>query len=168
MNDNDNIKIQIEKMIGEDFRIIENIGQKCLPIYYQYDDLLTMSFNQYQLLYKAVKINEIDEQTTIENKENANKEIIGFIVAEKQENNLRIHIKSIAVLPEYRRLGIGCLLINKMKSQPCLSITLIVSEKNEDAYRFYVKMGFKPIKKMVNYYHSLGKSGFLLYFENIK
>jgi ribosomal protein S18 acetylase RimI-like enzyme len=148
--------IQIQSIQQIDYTTIEKIGKLCLPIYYYYDDLSTMGYNKYQLMFKAVNVTE--------NK----KEIIGFIIAEKQENNLRIHIKSIAVLPEYRRSGVGSLLINHIKQLPCLSVTLIVSEKNEDAYRFYLKMGFKPIKKLPNYYHSLNQSGYLLYFENVK
>lgn len=152
----DSPQILIESMTSDDYMTVEHIGSECLPIYYYYDDLLTLAYNKYQLLFKATY--------NIKDK----KEIVGFIVAEKQENNLRIHIKSIAVLPKYRRLGIGSLLINQIKQLPCLSITLVVSEKNEDAYKFYQKLGFKPIKKLNNYYHTLNQSGYLLYHENIK
>lgn len=53
------------------------------------------------------------------------------------------YVTNIAVLPEYRQLGIATALIEKQLENPMDFITLEVRESNTPAIKLYTKMGFK-------------------------
>ena len=63
------------------------------------------------------------------------------------------HITNVAVLPEYRKRGIGRELLETMMAQTGLDdYTLEVRESNEAAIRLYQSMGFKTFGKRPKYY----------------
>lgn len=66
------------------------------------------------------------------------------------------HITNVAVLHEYRRQGIGELLMQSMEKvaqeRQMIGITLEVRINNEAAQRLYVKYGFRPEGLRKNYY----------------
>jgi len=137
-----------------DLEIIENVGKACLPIYYRPQDLLMMMMDGKHLIYKLT----------------SNDQIVGFVVASLEDDGERIHIKSLGVLPEFRRQGYGRQLVDKLKEllghqTNGKYITLYVLEDNFTAVKFYARLGFKSVKKMENYYLSLGKSAYFLKFE---
>ncbi|MBO0453044.1 GNAT family N-acetyltransferase [Candidatus Enterococcus murrayae] len=71
-------------------------------------------------------------------------EIIGFL------GMVDDFIAGIFVLSEYRSLGIGTQLLNKVKTS-CSHLSLSVYSKNESAVRFYLKHGFKALKKQTDH-----------------
>ncbi len=67
------------------------------------------------------------------------------------------HIVSIAVLPGFRRRGIGTALLkealrNLRERYGCEEVYLEVRVSNEPAIRLYEKLGFRKVKKIPMYY----------------
>jgi len=68
------------------------------------------------------------------------------------------HILNIAVLPEFRRRGIGSMLLRvaldelSLVRQDINMVTLEVRESNTAAIKLYEKFGFKVIGKRAGYY----------------
>jgi len=100
-----------------------------------------------------------------------------FIVAEKNDilgyisasvENTACHILSIAVIPEYRRKGIGSMLLNYLikiaKEKGLNSIILEVKENNMPAINLYKKFNFKQIGYRKNYYLD-GKDAIVMKLE---
>lgn len=90
----------------------------------------------------------------------------------KRQNNLinRIHIMSIGILPDYRKMGFGSLLINKLKNYAKenysykVKLSLFVLTNNIPAIKLYEKNGFEKKYKDDEYYETLPiKSAF--YYE---
>ena len=140
----------INRITKEDLFTVENIGQISLPIYYKVSDLFFLLFDSEYSLYKTVSLCG---------------KIAGFIVARKY--NRRHHILSIAVHPDYRKKGVGTMLVNKIKDLDNDEISLYVLTTNKQAITFYEKNGFKCVKKLDNYYSTLDtKSAF--YYNYVK
>lgn len=77
-----------------------------------------------------------------------------------------LYIRTFGVLPKYRRLGIGCLMLDEVfdfckreKEGNLKKIKLIclhVQVTNEDAISFYLKYGQFNVKSLIpNYYKGL-------------
>jgi len=68
------------------------------------------------------------------------------------------HITNIAVMPEFRRAGVGQQLLDYLldaaKSLEMIGLTLEVRMGNEPAQKLYTKNGFKPEGIRKNYYES--------------
>ncbi|MGE7111546.1 GNAT family N-acetyltransferase [Lysinibacillus sp. NPDC047702] len=65
--------------------------------------------------------------------------VVGMIAYNKREiSQLYIHI-------DYQGIGIGQILLDKVKTHSCGRLTLSTFEVNENAQRFYEKHGFKII-----------------------
>jgi ribosomal-protein-alanine N-acetyltransferase len=79
-----------------------------------------------------------------------------------------IHIVNIAVLPEYRRRGIGAGLLQAViaeaRQQPCEEIVLEVRATNQSAILFYKKFGFKIVGRLPAYYSESGEDALLMSF----
>tara|TARA_Y100000590_G_scaffold470619_1_gene667009 strand:+ start:1050 stop:1493 length:444 start_codon:yes stop_codon:yes gene_type:complete len=145
------MEYKIEKLVITDLRDVEEIGKLSLPIYYKLSDLIYIFFDNLYLYYKIYN-NKTDK-------------ILGFIIIKKFER--RHHIMSIGVLPEYRRKGLGSLLINYIKELDNDKISLYVLTNNKNAISFYNKNKFKEIQRVEDYYTTLPvKSAF--YYEFIK
>ena len=82
-------------------------------------------------------------------------EICGFLVAEKQADNVG-HIITIDVVDAHRRLGIGSRLIGAAEDwarrEGWLLIYLETAENNRPAQRFYENRGYTKYKKIPRYY----------------
>ena len=131
------------KCNASDFSQIENIGRLNLPLFYNTFDLLVMSQSKNYNIYKYT----------------TNKQIAGYIVTQKRNDENRHHIMSIGVLDKYRNKGIGSQLIKKIESDIENSykkgkITLYVKADNDIAIKFYKKNGFENEKLVKNYYNS--------------
>lgn len=65
---------------------------------------------------------------------------------------------NIAVAPEYRRQGIGRMLINSLISylqeQNVIALLLEVRVSNTDAISLYQKLGFEQVGRRPRYYHN--------------
>ena len=127
-----------------DFIEIENIGSKCLPIYYKIYDLLQLNKSSDYIMLKA----------------SINDKIVGFIITEKINDYL--HIMSIAILKKYRNQNIGSKLINFIKNK-YNKITLFVQASNKIAINFYEKNLFTKTSLLENYYENLKCNDAFLY-----
>lgn len=95
-----------------------------------------------------------------------NNKIIGFIdysiLFERAELNY------IYVFDEYKKQGYASKLmgymLNDLKDNSVLSITLEVNVNNEKAINLYKKMDFIVVNKRINYYKN-GEDGLLMYRE---
>ncbi len=80
--------------------------------------------------------------------------IIGYIGA----NNVlgEVYITNIAVFPDFKRHGVGELLVNHLvkisQNEKADFVTLEVRESNEPAKRLYKKLGFSEVGKRTNFY----------------
>ena len=85
----------------------------------------------------------------------SNSQIIGYVCIRTMLD--MTHLMNIAVLPEFRRRGIGKMLfgnaIGELKRlQPNTKLTLEVRQSNTAAVRFYEKFGFNVTGKRTKYY----------------
>ena len=78
------------------------------------------------------------------------------------------HVVSIAVLDDYRKKGIGRILVEEsvkgVKSKKCAEFQLEVRCRNNDAVRLYEKLGF-VIRQQLNAYYRDGEDAFLMAIE---
>lgn len=77
------------------------------------------------------------------------------------------HITNIAVLPEYRRLGVGRALLGALtgyaKQKEMIGLTLEVRMSNEAAQRLYTSSGFKPEGFRKKYYADTGEDAVIMW-----
>jgi ribosomal-protein-alanine N-acetyltransferase len=80
--------------------------------------------------------------------------IAGYIIARETAGEL--HINNVAVRSEYRRRGIGAVLLNRVlaeaRSRKAKAAFLEVRSANRAAQRLYEKSGFKAVARRANYY----------------
>lgn len=84
--------------------------------------------------------------------------LAGFVMA--QESVIRKscggHIVTIDVAPEFRRHGVGRLLMeqieDRMRAEGAGWLRLEVAVNNSAAYEFYLGLGFAPIGRIAEYY----------------
>lgn len=80
--------------------------------------------------------------------------IVGYIVARETAGEL--HINNVAVRAEYRRRGIGAILLNRVideaRKRNAKMAFLEVRSANIAAQALYEKSGFKAIARRTNYY----------------
>lgn len=78
------------------------------------------------------------------------------------------HVVSVAVLPEYRRRGIGRTLVEEavkgIRSKQCVEMYLEVRCSNIAAVQLYESMGF-IIKQQLRHYYRDGEDAFLMTIE---
>ncbi len=75
----------------------------------------------------------------------------------------RIEIEYIIVSPDYRKKGVGTLLLKSIENNNVKNITLEVKESNVVAINFYKKNGYKIEAMRKNYYGN--KDGYLMLKE---
>lgn len=184
--------ITIRKAVSKDLNKIVNLDSKCFS-----DDkysknhwkkLIKLSHTyvatENQLKNKSEQSNEPNEPKDDTNSE----KIIGSISVSQitirdkiggatesfmKKNNVRVCwlITTICVNQNYRKLGIGTMLINKIKNKLEHSdnllnkpILLNVRESNIGAINFYKKHGFKKSKfKDIDYYDNPQENALLMY-----
>ena len=88
----------------------------------------------------------------------ANGEVIGFVIGTIyiERNSLTGHILTIDILPTHRRKGIAQKLLQEIekifKEKGVNASRLEVREDNIAALRLYLKLGYKKVAKLKNYY----------------
>lgn len=91
-------------------------------------------------------------------------EISGYAIAWVAYDE--IHLLSIAIGPEHRRLGYGRALledvIERGRARGGSIVVLEVREGNEPARNFYMGMGFRVIGKRRKYYMDTGEDAFVM------
>lgn len=92
--------------------------------------------------------------------------VVGYVLAETENGSC--HVISVAVLPEYRRLGIGRALvesaIGECRRRGSTIAYLEVHVENEAAIGLYRKLDFKVVGLIRDYYGA-GKHAYLMYKE---
>lgn len=109
----------------------------------QIDDISTMPD-----MYKIISVKDDDK-------------LAGYVIIFNNSDSLEI--MKIGVNPEYRRKGIGTILINEMKKSR-MQIFLEVRENNSTAIEFYKKNGFKEAGKRKNYYRDTGEAAIIMVY----
>jgi ribosomal-protein-alanine N-acetyltransferase len=93
--------------------------------------------------------------------------VVGFMIYELHK--AKLHILNFAVLPAYRRLGIGAQmvakLISKLSSHRRTRITLEVRETNLPAQLFFRAQQFKAVRVLRSYYEDSGEDAFLMTYR---
>ena len=125
--------IKIKKASKNEYKEIEKIGEKSLPIYYSVEDLSLLSMTNHDIFIIS------------------SEEILGFVVCKETENN--IHILSIAVNPELRNKSIGSQMINFLKSKK-KNLSLYVHTINDRGIKFYKKNNFVISNILFGYYEN--------------
>ena len=135
----------------QDIEVVFLIGKKSLPIYYNQINLHTFIKSINHLVYLIEKPNQ--------------NLIIGMMVISTENN--KIHILSIAILPEYRQSGAASQMIKYLKENfPQKLISLYVQTSNITALNFYFKHQFKIKKHLEKYYPNLNiKSAFYMEYN---
>lgn len=155
------VQYRIEKVRYEELPIVKSINEMVLPENYPmyfYENL----FHNFGESFLVAKVGE---------------EIVGYIMCrvEKEfrfEFPLRFrrvgHIVSIAIKPNYRRMGIGTSLMQRAMDAlkniyGCEYVYLEVRVSNYPAIKFYEKLGFKISKTVEGYYRD-GESAYIMVY----
>ncbi len=145
----DEYKYKIRECREEDLEEVISINKKCLPENYASIFFEEMREKYPDLFYVA----EVDGR------------IVGYIMCREETAGFdlprlrakrRGHVISIAVLPEYRRRGIGRSLLAKaldsMKARKLEECVLEVRVSNTAAINLYRKLGFEIVSQIPFYY----------------
>lgn len=90
------------------------------------------------------------------------KKLVGFIAGDIRHSASIAWIATLAVLPEYRRRGIGSMLLDECEKQlPYYAVRLCVRNSNQAAIRLYERYGYHPINQWRNYYQD-GESALVM------
>ena len=88
--------------------------------------------------------------------------MVGFIAGDIRHNDNIAWIATVGVLPEYRRRGIGALLLEECESKlPYNAIRLCVRHTNQEAIRLYERYGYRGISQWRDYYQD-GESALVM------
>jgi len=94
-------------------------------------------------------------------------QVVGFMVYELHKN--RIHILNFAVGSEYRRLGVGSQmvdkLVGKLSSQRRSRILLEVRETNLPAQIFFRENGFRAVSVLKDYYEDTPEDAYMMQYR---
>jgi ribosomal-protein-alanine N-acetyltransferase len=102
--------------------------------------------------------------------ETEDKDIVGMIVSWVILDEL--HIATLAVHPDYRRQGIGELILTKAlqdgREAGTRHALLEVRAGNEAAQNLYRKFGFKPVGRRPKYYKDNGEDAILMSLDDLE
>jgi [ribosomal protein S18]-alanine N-acetyltransferase len=93
--------------------------------------------------------------------------VVGFMIYELHKS--RLHLLNFAVLPQYRRTGIGAQMVHKLYGKLAThrrsKISLAVRERNLSAQMFFRAQDFRAVRVMRNYYEDTGEDAFLMEYH---
>lgn len=126
----------------------------------QYLDLLYLGDENYDLIKKY--LHKSDMFIIIENEE-----VIGQICLKRIAGKI-YEIKNISILPEYQNKGYGAKLINFIFEMYKRKASVIIAGTGETkkSLEFYINLGFKPVKRIKNYF--LNNYDHEIYEDNVK
>lgn len=134
------MEFKVERATFADIYSLYECNKRNLPLFYSPDEYFFIMFSSnFDIMI-------------IRDPKNNNK-IIGYILGKIEKDNY--HILSFGIDKEYRRNGLGSLLIKetiKKFTGKVQTISLYVHTENKTALQFYENTGFKIIKLMKDYY----------------
>ncbi|MCD6313042.1 MAG: GNAT family N-acetyltransferase, partial [Thaumarchaeota archaeon] len=92
-------------------------------------------------------------------------DIVGSIIGRVEKSSGKVigRVYTVDVKPEYRRRGIGRMLLERLEAEfrrmGCEKVVLEVAIDNEPAINLYKSMGYRFLTKLKNYYGS-GKDAY--------
>jgi ribosomal-protein-alanine N-acetyltransferase len=90
------------------------------------------------------------------------RQLIGFIAGDVRRAEGMAWIATVAVLPEFRRHGIGSALLAACEAQiPLSRIRLCVRPSNDEAIRLYEQYGYTKVGEWTRYYND-GESALVM------
>jgi len=79
--------------------------------------------------------------------------LIGFVAADLRRSEQTAWIATLAVMPDYRKTGIGSNLLTLCENKISLPrIKLSVRKSNQSAIQLYIKHGYQQVEVWKNYY----------------
>lgn len=94
-------------------------------------------------------------------------QVVGFMIYELHKT--RLHILNFCVHPEWRRQGVGRVMVEKLVSklsyQRRTRVMLEVRETNLDAQLFFRSMGFRAITVLHEFYEDTPEDAYLMQFR---
>jgi ribosomal-protein-alanine N-acetyltransferase len=144
--------MKIKQMTRQDCEKVLQVEEACFSVPWSkksFEDSFSYSGNHYLVAWEEEKL-------------------VGFIglMAVGEEAD----ITNVAVLPAYRRQGIGARLVGAMldlaKSEKIQKIMLEVRASNEAAIALYKKYGFQFLCKRKNYYQKPTEDADIMCWEN--
>lgn len=147
--------LNIIPMTGEHITDIVEIEETCFSIPWSKKDFEREIYENKMAVYRVAVLDGI---------------IVGYVGMWHVVNEG--HITNVAVLPDYRRQGIGDALIAEMISiaveKEMIGITLEVRMGNTAAQKLYTKYGFRPEGFRKNYYADTHEDAIIMwkYFPN--
>jgi ribosomal-protein-alanine N-acetyltransferase len=89
-------------------------------------------------------------------------QMVGFVAGDVRRSEGVAWIATIAVLPDFRRLGIGAALLQACEAQiPLNRIRLCVRPSNEGAIEMYKRFGYARVGEWSRYYQD-GESALVM------
>jgi ribosomal protein S18 acetylase RimI-like enzyme len=132
------IDYTIEKANWRDLNALRTLEQICFPL----DAWPVLDLIGVLTLPNIIRLKAV-----------AGERMVGFISGDLQSAHLLAWIGTVAVLPEYRRMGIGTALLDAMEAQiEVPRIRLCVRLSNHQAIRLYEKYGYSRINIWPRYY----------------
>jgi ribosomal-protein-alanine N-acetyltransferase len=144
--------MKIKQMTRQDCEKVLQVEEACFSVPWSkksFEDSFSYAGNHYLVAWEEEKL-------------------VGFIglMAVGEEAD----ITNVAVLPAYRRQGIGACLVGEMlelaKSEKIQKIMLEVRASNEAAIALYKKYGFQFLCKRKNYYQKPTEDADIMCWEN--
>lgn len=93
--------------------------------------------------------------------------VVGFMIYELHKS--RIHVLNFAVLPEYRRCGVGSQMLArltaKLSTQRRSRIILEVRETNLPAQLFFRENGFRAVSVLHGYYSDTPEDAYIMQYR---
>jgi ribosomal-protein-alanine N-acetyltransferase len=85
--------------------------------------------------------------------------IVGFVIGQTEPDACG-HVITLDVIPEARRRGVGCALMEALHAEfrlrGIVQIVLEVAVANEEAQRFYARLGYSRAGRLRQYYKTEG------------
>lgn len=135
-------KFQIRRANSKDINALECMEMKSFNSH---------QFNKKQFRYYLSQDNCICYVTY-------SKEIFGYIlgIIDRRGKKKKARLYSLAVLPNYRKRGYATLLLKQFEKEVlkknCGLVTLEVKEKNKEAFKLYLREGYKYVDPIKDYY----------------
>ena len=143
--------VQIRWMIRRDMQSVLEIERQSFEFAWSEDDFI-------RCLRQRNCIGMVAER---------NEEIVGFMIYELHKSNL--HILNFAVHRDYRRLGVGSNMIEKLVAKLAFQrrnrIMLEVRESNLDAQLFFRSIGFRAISVLRDFYEDTTEDAYLMQYR---